>query len=479
MKYDGSWAEAHDGTLSSNPARKWLRRVGQAFSLRRAFSPACRNLGFSTRRPEWPPQAKGLPHRLPRLLVFVAEAALVLFCAGWALTHHGHSSGLMLSYVGPGAGFAFLGSFLSLLTGFFLGAFSLLSWPFRIVWRMVRRRGGFRNAKVKKVIFLGMDGLDPKLAERFMAEGKLPNLSRLREQGSYSRLRTTFPALSPVAWSTFATGVNPARHNIFDFLNRNTKSYVPELAAAKVHSPSRVLKLGRFRIPLSKAHVELRRRSQPFWKLLGQQQIGSTIIRVPITFPPEKFNGRMLSAMSTPDLRGTQGSFSQFTTRIGEVTFESGSRYPLRKVEGWFEGLLDGPEDVLIENGGAMQIPFRMEVNGGEPALKIRGCLLSAEARNVHALGEAEVQIGGACQRERHCAVPAHRVRSGTLLAVLFAGADRPGKAGAANQPSIVLRGLSVETAGHVLDARHGRGYVGAERRRDRRRRLSEAVVSR
>ena len=70
---------------------------------------------------------------------------------------------------------------------------------------------------MKKAIFLGLDGFDPKLAERFMAEGKLPNLSRLAAEGSYRRLRTTFPALSPVAWSTFATGVNPAKHNIFDF----------------------------------------------------------------------------------------------------------------------------------------------------------------------------------------------------------------------------------------------------------------------
>ncbi len=93
---------------------------------------------------------------------------------------------------------------------------------------------GMRAARVKKLIFLGLDGLDPELTERWMAEGKLPNLARLREQGSYQRLRTTFPALSPVAWSTFATGVNPAKHNIFDFLNRDLRSYAPELSSAKV-----------------------------------------------------------------------------------------------------------------------------------------------------------------------------------------------------------------------------------------------------
>ena len=201
--------------------------------------------------------------------------------------------------------------------GFSSSCFSILVWPFRMAWRLVRRRQGFRNASVKKVIFLGLDGLDPKLTERFMAEGKLPNLARLKEQGSYSRLRTTFPALSPVAWSTFATGVNPAKHNIFDFLNRNMKSYVPELAAAKVHKPARVLKLGTLsHSAFASRRWNCSRKSQPFWKLLGEQQIGSTIIRVPITFPPDKFNGRLLSAMSTPDLRGTQGSFSQFTTRL-------------------------------------------------------------------------------------------------------------------------------------------------------------------
>ena len=297
--------------------------------------------------------------------------ALLFLGIVW-LSAHQQGHGAHYAYVGPGAGFAFLGSFLSILTGFLLSCFSLLAWPFRTAWQLIRRRAGFRNARVKKVIFLGLDGLDPKLTERFMAEGKLPNLSRLKEQGSYSRLRTTFPALSPVAWSTFATGVNPAKHNIFDFLNRNMKSYVPELAAARVHKPARIWKVGRFRIPLSRSHVELKRKSQTFWALLGRQQIGSTIIRVPITFPPEKFHGRLISAMSTPDLKGTQGSFAQFTTRVEKAEFESGSRYPLKRSGDGFEGSLEGPEDILVENGGPMQIPFRIRLTPGAPVLEIQ-----------------------------------------------------------------------------------------------------------
>jgi Type I phosphodiesterase / nucleotide pyrophosphatase len=125
-----------------------------------------------------------------------------------------------LAYIGPGAGIAFAGSFLSLIVGFFLIVGALAAWPFRAAWAILHGKRGYRNAKIQRLIFLGLDGLDSRLTERFMAEGDVPNLSRLKQQGSFHRLRTTCPALSPVAWSTFATGVNPAKHNIFDFLNR-------------------------------------------------------------------------------------------------------------------------------------------------------------------------------------------------------------------------------------------------------------------
>ena len=141
---------------------------------------------------------------------------------------------------------------------------------------------GRRRARFKKVIFLGFDGLDPGITEKLMAEGRLPNFARLRDQGSYRRLRTTFPALSPVAWSTFATGVNPAKHNIFDFLNRDLRTYAPELSRQRS---------GR-RTTGSRPSVEMRRKSEPFWKILGRHAVRSTILRVPVTFPPEAFNGR-------------------------------------------------------------------------------------------------------------------------------------------------------------------------------------------
>src|SRR5215831_10480252 len=279
-----------------------------------------------------------------------------------------------LAYIGPGAGFAFLGSFLTLLGGVLLGLASLLMWPFRMAVRAVRGQQGYKHAKIRKLIFLGLDGLDPGLAERYMSEGKLPNLSKLKEQGDFQRLRTTFPALSPVAWSTFATGVNPARHSMFDFLNRSLSSYMPELSSSRVSNPDRVLKLGKYRIPLARPIVEMRRKSKTFWHILGERQIASTVLRVPITFPPEKFNGRMLSAMCTPDLLGTQGTFALYSTRTGGGEMESGNRFPLVLRDGKYHGEIEGPQNYMEEGGGALKIPFTLTKKGeGRALLELAG----------------------------------------------------------------------------------------------------------
>jgi predicted AlkP superfamily phosphohydrolase/phosphomutase len=279
------------------------------------------------------------------------------------------------AYIGPGAGFAFVGSFLSLALAFLVGFASLLIWPFRALIRTLRGAQGYKKAKVKKVIFLGLDGLEPSLTEKYLAEGKMPNLAKLRGQGQYSTLRTTFPPLSPVAWSTFATGSNPGKHQMFDFLNRSFKSYIPELASSHVAPPARNLKIGKWRIPVGRPLIELRRKSKTFWSILAEHHVTSTILRVPITFPPEKFEGKLLSAMCTPDLLGTQGSFQEFTTKTGDVDFEAGYRFPLTKNDAAYRGKITGPENSMVEGGGAMTIPFTLTPNGkpGHAVLDLPG----------------------------------------------------------------------------------------------------------
>jgi len=67
-----------------------------------------------------------------------------------------------------------------------------------------------------RVIVLGFDGLDPVLCRQWMSKGRLPHLSQLARDGDFRELGTSYPAQSPVAWRTFATGVNPGGHGIYD-----------------------------------------------------------------------------------------------------------------------------------------------------------------------------------------------------------------------------------------------------------------------
>jgi predicted AlkP superfamily phosphohydrolase/phosphomutase len=268
------------------------------------------------------------------------------------------------AYIGPGAGFAFLSSFLVLFITFALAVFSFLSWPFRFLLRMLRGQRAYKKSKINQMVIVGLDGLEPTLAEKFMAEGKLPNLTKLKKRGTYARLRTTTPAISPVAWSSFMTGSNPSKHNIFDFLSRDPKIYLPDLSSARIGKPKRSLSLGKYTIPLSKPEIRGLRRSVPFWKILGQKGIFSTILRVPITFPPEKFRGHLLSGMCAPDLKGSQGTFSFYTSDTENVRKrEEGISIPVNIIEDRIETYISGPENTMLKEEEEIRLPLTINID--------------------------------------------------------------------------------------------------------------------
>lgn len=270
----------------------------------------------------------------------------------------------LAGYIGPGAGFAFLSSFLVLFLTFVLALFSFLSWPFRFLWRTVRGRRALGRSRVDRVVILGLDGLEPTLAEKFMAEGKLPNLARLRKDGAYARLRTTTPAISPVAWSSFMTGSEPSKHNIFDFLSRDPRTYLPDLSSARIGRPKRTLALGKYLVPLSKPEVRGMRRSVPFWKVLGEKGVPATVLRVPITFPPEKFKGHLLSGMCAPDLKGSQGTFAFFTEDAEKVRKHEGGVAVLVRREGdVIRTELAGPENSLLRVPEEIRVPLTVAID--------------------------------------------------------------------------------------------------------------------
>ncbi len=269
------------------------------------------------------------------------------------------------AYVGPGAGFAFISSFFFLIATFFVAIFSLLIWPIRFLISYLRRRKSLARARVRRIVIVGLDGLDPDLTRRFIAEDKMPNFQKLAQQGSFHKLGTSCPALSPVAWSSFMTGCNPARHNIYDFLSRDPDTYLPTLSSAHIGRPKHTLKIGRYTIPLGKPSIKLMRKSKPFWQVLGENGIFSTVIRVPITFPPEKFNGLLLSGMCVPDLRGSQGTFSFYSSgEAAEEETTGGFRLPVKKEGKKVRGRLVGPTNSISTRKESLSIPFEITLNG-------------------------------------------------------------------------------------------------------------------
>ena len=172
------------------------------------------------------------------------------------------------------------------------------------------------EAHGRQVIVLGVDGMDPGFLERHWSD--LPNVARLRGQGGFRRLGTTMPPQSPVAWSTFITGLDPAEHGIFDFVHRDPRTMQPFSSMSRTVEPRFQIPLGPYVLPLSSARVETLRKGEPFWRMLWDRHIPVTIMHMPTNFPPERV-GAAISGMGVPDLRGTEGTFTFYTDDPEEI----------------------------------------------------------------------------------------------------------------------------------------------------------------
>ena len=222
-----------------------------------------------------------------------------------------------------------------------------------------------RAQSTDKVIILGFDGADPDLVQTFMDQGRLPNLKRLAEQGTFSPLATTNPAESPVSWASFTTGQGPGHHGIFDFLRRVPGTYLPEIALAKATTqpimPSRAMRgaiaaglglaafllgflalklfkvgargalaagvllalpvaavgsLAAFRwIPYEMPKAESTRKGVPFWDEVAAAGKRVTAIDIPVTFPATANPGvQLTTGLGTPDVRQTWGNWSVYSS---------------------------------------------------------------------------------------------------------------------------------------------------------------------
>jgi len=224
-----------------------------------------------------------------------------------------------------------------------------------------------------KVVILGFDGADARLVKQWMDEGKLPNLAKLRDDGSFSPLQPTNPPQTPVSWSSFATGTNPGKTRIFDFLMRNPADYLPDFAMSS--ETRRPFLVGRnnglvvglvaggavfvlaflivllFRLgwvtrlaiatlcglavglpsgfvtkqflPVEVPDAINHRQGSTMWELAAKAGLKVQVIRVPATFPAENVgDGHMLSGLGVPDMRGRVGTPTYYTS---DPTFQPGA----------------------------------------------------------------------------------------------------------------------------------------------------------
>ena len=157
------------------------------------------------------------------------------------------------------------------------------------------------KSRYDKILLIGIDAMDPKVTDKLMSEGMLPNFLRLKEIGSFSKLSTVLPAESPVAWTTIATGTNPGKHGLFDFVTRNPENYLLEVSITKQKSKYST----KFESPV---------KGIPFWRITSDAKIPTTVIRWPATFPPDKVNGVMFSGEGVPDIRGFSSGYYIYTS---------------------------------------------------------------------------------------------------------------------------------------------------------------------
>jgi predicted AlkP superfamily phosphohydrolase/phosphomutase len=236
-------------------------------------------------------------------------------------------------------------------------------------------RGHAEGGSGLRVIVLGFDGMDYDLTREMLAQGQLPNLARLAKMGTFGPLGTALPPQSPVAWSNFITGMDAGGHGIYDFIQRDPETMIPYLSTSRTEAPERNLKIGKYQFPLSSAKVELLRHGKSFWGVLEKHGVRTTIVRIPANFPPSGTASYELSGMGTPDILGTYGIYSYFTSDATAFADKkkptSGKIYHVQPADGVVRGTLYGPANPFLVNGDKVTMDFTVYIDPEEPVAKI------------------------------------------------------------------------------------------------------------
>jgi predicted AlkP superfamily phosphohydrolase/phosphomutase len=228
----------------------------------------------------------------------------------------------------------------------------------------------------KQVVVLGFDGADPNLLSKWAAQGYLPTLAHLAQTGTFKPLGTTNPPESPVAWAAFATGLNPGGTGIFDFLKRDPKTYLPELSLVSRVKPKFLWGL----IPIRFPKVINERSGVPFYKAVADAGYKTTVIRMPLEFPPTPLpGGKIWAGLGVPDVRGTWGTFFYFGTDltrwdVGDTEF-GGKLVRLEVTGNRASSSIEGPVDPTAKTYKRISVPVEFDVapNGKAVTIRLQG----------------------------------------------------------------------------------------------------------
>jgi predicted AlkP superfamily phosphohydrolase/phosphomutase len=212
--------------------------------------------------------------------------------------------------------------------------------------------------------------MDPVFLERHW--DSLPNLDRLRRRGDFRRLGTSIPPQSPVAWSTFITGMDPGGHGIYDFVHRNPQTLMPFSSMAETSEATRTISVGPYVLPLSRGKVRSLRHGTAFWQVLADHGIPATILRMPTNFPPIECEGEYLAGMGVPDMRGTFGTFSFYTDDPAAVPKQvpGGQIIPVQLTGSRVTLQVEGPSNTLRKDRSRSTLPLIVDVDPLEPAAR-------------------------------------------------------------------------------------------------------------
>ncbi len=234
-------------------------------------------------------------------------------------------------------------------------------------------RGSGRRETRTKVLVLGFDGLDPRLLERWLKEGKMPAFARLVSSGGFRPLRTSIPPQSPVAWSNFNTGTDPGGHGIFDFMHRDPQTYIPIFSASLSTESKRALKIGDLVLPLSGGEVKNLMQGRTFWQILEENEIPATIFKIPSNYPPVPTKQRTISGMGTPDLKGSYGISCFYTTdpAIPKGELSGGRVYEVFPIGNRIDAKLPGVTNTFKKDRPEAVIDFRVFVDPSHAVAKV------------------------------------------------------------------------------------------------------------